>query len=62
MDSNIPPAQACRASAPSADPLYRIAELDPPWLQTHVPVGQLDGPSAGNHVFLALSLLGIGTE
>ncbi|WP_245232262.1 efflux RND transporter periplasmic adaptor subunit [Thiorhodococcus minor] len=39
-------------SMAAADPLYRIAELDPLWLEIHVPVGQLDGLSIGNHVFL----------
>ncbi|NEX22554.1 efflux RND transporter periplasmic adaptor subunit [Thiorhodococcus mannitoliphagus] len=39
-------------SMTAADPLYRIGELDPLWLEIHVPVGQLGGLAVGNQVFL----------
>ncbi|MBK1722625.1 efflux transporter periplasmic adaptor subunit [Thiocystis violacea] len=39
-------------SVAAADPLYRVAKLDPLWLEIHVPVGQLAGLAVGNEVFL----------
>lgn len=36
----------------AADPLYRIANLDPLWLEIHVPIGQLGDIAAGQSVLV----------
>jgi RND family efflux transporter MFP subunit len=39
-------------SVAAAEPLYRVAELDPLWLEVHVPVDRLGGLAPGNPVLL----------
>jgi len=45
-------------SVAAADPLYRVAELDPLWVEVHVPVDRLSGLTLGNRVLLPA----LGTE
>jgi RND family efflux transporter MFP subunit len=45
-------------SVAAADPLYRVAELDPLWVEVHVPVDRLSGLALGNRVLLPA----LGTE